>query len=188
MYSKTLDDETVSLARVLPGHQFGEHHSGIVDAPQAVVWTALQQLRWTDLRVGRPLMTIRGLGGRVLRDQVFETFTDRAGALVVAEPPRTVLLAMVGKPWSLVPQSMPMASLEELRSFADPGWLKYGMEWVLHPLLERRTLVETRTLCQATDPSARRRFGLYWLVIRGASGAIRRDMISALRRLSTDRH
>lgn len=184
MQTKTEPAGIPTLATVMPGHQFGEHHSGIVEAPPTVVWEALQRMRWTDLRVTRPLMALRGLGGKVLRDRVIETFTDRAGAVLAEEAPRALLLVMVGKPWSLVPQRIQMDSFDEVKDFSRPGWLKYGMEWALHPLAEDRTLVETRTLCEATDQSARRRFGSYWVGIRWASGLVRLDMISALRRLS----
>ncbi|WP_284283786.1 hypothetical protein [Arsenicicoccus piscis] len=132
--------------------------------------------------MARPVMSMRKLGGSVLQGPLVETFTERAAAVLVEDAPTRLLLAMVGKPWSVVPQRVTMTSMEDVTSFTDPGWLKYGMEWVLHPLPEDRTLVETRTLCEATDATARRRFGIYWLGIRGASGLVRREMISALRR------
>jgi len=75
-----------------------------------------------------------------------------------------------------------VTSLEQLRAFDDGGWLKYGMEWVLSPVAGERTLVETVTLCEATDPAARRRFGAYWGLIRPFSGLVRRDILAALAR------
>ncbi|HEX3731967.1 MAG TPA: hypothetical protein VHU91_03465 [Mycobacteriales bacterium] len=44
------------------------------------------------------------------------------------------------------------------------------------------TSIETRTLVVATDESNRRKFGRYWLVIRAASGLIRRAMLRAVAR------
>jgi hypothetical protein len=44
------------------------------------------------------------------------------------------------------------------------------------------TLAETETRVAATDPTARRGFGRYWLVIRGFSGLIRRDWLRAVAR------
>lgn len=68
------------------------------------------------------------------------------------------------------PQKRDAISIEHVRAFTEPGWLKYGMEWVLHPLDDGRTLVETRTLSEPTDASARRRFTAYWTLIRVGSG------------------
>lgn len=50
-----------------------------------------------------------------------------------------MLLVMVGKPWSLIPRHAGVASLDDLRSFVQPGWLNYGMEWILHSVPEDRT-------------------------------------------------
>lgn len=184
MKTKTVTTVRSPLAEVLPGSQFGEAHSGIVDAGSDRVWEALHALHWTDLRLGWPLMAVRGLGAPAARDTVFETFTRRAGAAYVEEPPTVAWLAMIGKPWKPVPESVEVATIEEMRAYAEPGWLKYGMEWLLHDLGDGRTLVETRTLCEATDSGARRAFRAYWTLIRPFSGVIRLDMIAALRRLT----
>ncbi len=182
MYSKTGTPHATPLSQTLPEAKFGEHHCGIVEAPPDAVWQALQQLRWTDLTIGRPLIAVRGLNTPLHRDRLLETFTLRAGAALVADAPHSTTLAMVGKPWSLIPQHVRVETLDAVERFTEPGWLKYGMEWLLHPLPGRRTLVETRTLCEATDASARRAFRLYWTLIRAFSGALRLDIIAALRR------
>jgi hypothetical protein len=54
------------------------------------------------------------------------------------------------------------------------------MEWVLTALPGDRTLVETATICEATDARAQRRFSVYWTVIRPFSGLIRRDIMRRL--------
>ncbi|MGH3447430.1 MAG: hypothetical protein ACRDP4_07380, partial [Nocardioidaceae bacterium] len=59
---------------------------------------------------------------------------------------------------------------------------KYGMEMLLVPLSGGRTLVETATICEATDVRARRRFGAYWSLIRVFSGVVRRDMLAGIQR------
>ena len=75
-----------------------------------------------------------------------------------------------------------MASLDDLRDFDEPGWLKFGMEWTLSPLAGGRTLVETVTLCEATDERSRRRFSAYWALIRPFSGLIRRELLGVVAR------
>lgn len=187
MKTKTVTAPRTPLVTALPGHQFDEHHSGIVDAPSATVWDALLGLRWADLRLTRPMTALRGLGLNTPGETIIATFAQRRGAVRAQDAPTNLTIAMVGKPWSPTPQHAKVATLDDVRAFDEPGWLKYGMEWALHPLADGRTLVETRTLCEATDTSARRRFGLYWLIVRAGSHAVRLDMIRALRRLTSPR-
>lgn len=182
MTSKTTTVTGNRLGQVLSGYQWGEHHSGIVDASVDQVWVAVHQLRWSDLGWLRPVVALRGITAMVGADTpMLQTFTSH-GAVAHEEPPSMTMFALVGKPWSVVPQSRRVDTLDQVQAFDEPGWLKYGMEWVLHPLPDGRTVVETRTLCEATDRSAERMFRLYWTLIRGFSGLLRREMIAALGR------
>ncbi len=176
-------DPASPLARILPGAPFTEWHTGVVEAPIERVWDALHHLCWSDLRVTKPLLLARGFGAGGLMDEgCLETFWRVAA--VEEQPPRDTLFALVGKPWTLRGGSRPTASVAEVMAFGEPGWLKYGMEWRLTPLVGDRTFVETSTLCLPTDARAHRRFAAYWALIRVGSGLIRRDMIAALRRLA----
>lgn len=189
MASKTLAPPDSVLAATLPGTTFGEWHCGVIDADIERVWDALHSVRWSDLRFSQPLLAVRGLAagsagrGGGLRRGCLETFAPNA--LVVERPPHETAFVMIGKPWSPVPASRRVDDLRSARAFAEPGWLKYGMEWRLSPLPDGRTFIETCTLCEATDASARRRFTAYWLLIRAGSGLIRRELITAIRRLAT---
>lgn len=190
MTSKTAD-ETSPLARLLPGAQFGEHHVGVLDADIDRVWQALHEMRWSDLRWSRPFLAVRGIlamnrGGKAGAEGTCLEMFWRVAA-VTEQAPTTSLFAMVGQPWHPVPRSVRVRGLDEVADFQQPGWLKYGMEWLLHPLPGDRTAVETRTLCLATDERARRRFRAYWAVIRPFSGILRREMIATLGRLARDR-
>ena len=177
------------LARALPGAQFSEGHHRIFDAEPDRVWAALHDLTWGELRLSRPLMAVRSVGagrGRGPRppDPARRMVDPPSPAVPLFEdPPRVSTSGMIGRPWTRTPLQGPQpADLDELRDFDRPGWLKYGMEWVLSPVAGGRTLVETITLCEATDRQAFRRFAAYWVVIRGFSGLIRRDILAALAR------
>lgn len=193
MLSKTLPVGRSLLADALTGAAFGEWHSGVIAADVDRVWDALHRVRWLDLRFTRPLLLARGLGlGGGIGRGCLETFAP-LGVLVenrdVGEtgpqhgPVETAVL-LIGKPWFLVPRSVHVADADAFRAFAEPGWLKYGMEWRLWPLPDGRTFIETSTLCEPTDGRAHRNFAAYWLLIRAGSGAIRREMIAAVGRLA----
>lgn len=183
MSSRTIHLEPAGpLAAALPGACFGEHHARVVDAAPEAVWDALQALRIRDLRLTVVLAGLRGLGGPgALGHRLVDP--PSPAAPVHEEPPRVSTSGFVAQPWTPVPRRGPaMRDLAALRAFEEPGWLKCGMEWTLSPVAGGRTLVETTTLCEPTDDAARRRFAVYWAVIRPFSGLVRRDVLAALAR------
>jgi hypothetical protein len=173
------------LARALPAAQFAERHSRVLDAAPEQVWDVLHAVRWRDLTLTKPLVWVR-LGPSLQRGR--SRMVDVGpGAPIHEDPPRTMSSGFVARPWKPVPEMGPaMPDLDALQAFAEPGWLKVGMEWVLSPVAGGRTLVETTTLCEATDDVARRRFAAYWLVVRPFSGLVRRDLLHVLARAVRD--
>lgn len=169
------------LSELLPGAPFRERHLGVVPADPDTTWRALQRLRWSDVAGGRSLMLLRGIGfgGRAARP-CLDLFRDVAHFEEAA--PRELGFVVIGRPWLPVPASRPVTSMDQAACFAEPGWLVYGMDWVLTGLPDGRTLVETHTICRPTSTSARVAFGAYWAVIRPFSGLLRRGMIAALAR------
>lgn len=173
---------SLELADVLSRAQFASTHARVIGAPPRRVWSALHALTWRELRLTLVLAAVRGLGSvRALDRPVFEPPSPMAPLL--EQPPTLVVGGQVGRPWKLRPEpGPPVASLDRLAAFDEPGWLKFGVEWTLTPIPAGRTLVETTTLAEATDDAARRRFALYWSVIGPFSGLIRRDVLAALAR------
>lgn len=187
---KEILERGTPLALALPGAQFAEWHARVVNAGADRVWEVLHTLRWRDLRLAMPLMAVRSAAAGPAGWRQFRVAADHRlvdppspAAPVFEDPPVVSTSGMIGRPWTLRPEPGPeVTGLDELRAFTEPGWLKYGMEWVLSPVAGGRTLVETVTLCEATDASAARRFAAYWVLIRGFSGLIRRDLLAALAR------
>ena len=93
MTSKTMPVMVSRLGQVLSGHQWGEHHSGTVDASVDQVWVALHQLRWSDLGWLRPVVALRGITAMVGADTpMLQTFTSH-GAVAHEEPPSMTMFA-----------------------------------------------------------------------------------------------
>jgi hypothetical protein len=174
----------VPLARALPGAEFTEHHDLVVGAPREHVWSALRATRWSDLRVSLPLLAVRGLGALPPSGEAGLLLGPGGPTpLVLLDPPRYAAGAAVARPWQLRPSRGPrIGSLDDLASFDDPGWLKMGMDFSLHPLSGDRTRLATSTWCEPTDEEARRRFARYWRVVRPFSGLIRMDLLRAVAR------
>ncbi len=90
----------------------------------------------------------------------------------------------VARPWQHRPARRDIASLEEFARFTESGWTKYLTDYHLQPG-NGGVQLTTETRGYSTDSRARRRFALYWALIRPASGLVRRDMLATVRRRAT---
>lgn len=178
-----------TLAQALPGAEFTEHHDLVIDATPERVWSALRATRWSDLWITLPLMAVRGLGRRLPAGE--EGLLIGPGGptpIVDIEEGRRATGVSVAQPWRARPERGPrMTSLAAISTFDEPGWLKMGMEFQLHPLPGGGTRLSTATLCEPTDVEAGTRFARYWRVIRPFSGLVRMDMLRAVRRRAVTR-
>jgi hypothetical protein len=173
----------VILDDIVPGAHFTERHHRHVAAPPEAVWASLLELRLSDSPVSRALMDLRTLGRRGGAAMTSGRFLESGPVPVLElEPPRRAVAGGVLQPWKLGGGSRPPAlDGPALRAFAQPGWVKCGVDFTLHPE-GGGTLLATETRVEATDPGTRRRFGLYWLLIRFGSGVIRREMLRVVAR------
>ncbi|SRR5580765_1160456 len=177
--------QTSPLAQALPGAQFGERHARRIPASRDAVWDALHDLRVRDLTVTKPLSWLRAGGRTATGDQ---RLLDQPSPVVVLDEsrPAWITAGRIAKPWQPRPDIGPVPeSLDALRVFDEPGWLKYGMEFTIEPDGEAGSVLRTVTLCEATDRAAWRRFVPYWALIRPWSGLIRRDVLAAVARRAT---
>ena len=171
-----------TLKDALPGAEFVEYHSLVIDASPERVWQALTEVEWADLRWTKPFIAIRmslggnaGGSGRLLLEGPVDVVLSQPGSYVAG--------AKVAQPWRPRPAVGPrIATLDDLAAYDEGTWLKYGLDFALHRLPGDRTRLDTSTLCEPTDDVARRRFRPYWWLIRPFSGLIRREMLRAVAR------
>jgi hypothetical protein len=90
-----------------------------------------------------------------------------------------VVFGGVLQPWRLRGEQPPALDAEGVNRWIKPGWVKVVMDFRLQPVRGGTELSsETRVL--ATDPTTRRRFALYWTVVRPGSTAIRWEVLTAV--------
>jgi len=178
----------LTLDELLPDPDFRERHGRRIAAPPAPVWDAVQELRLGDLALSRALMGVRLLPPRLagrpesLRMVSGRLLEEGPVPVLASEPGRSVVAGGVLQPWKLTGgEEPPELDAAALRAFAEPGWVKVGYDLVVEPDGSGSRLT-TETRVTATDPGTRRRFGLYWVLIRPGSGLIRRDMLRAVAR------
>jgi hypothetical protein len=92
--------------------------------------------------------------------------------LMAETPEHELLLGITGRFWELRAGPHPQP---------DPGAAVGAMDFRLEEV-PGGILVSTETRVAIEDPASRRRFAVYWFVIRIGSGLIRRDLLRAVRR------
>ena len=170
---------------VVPLADHVTHQARVIEAPRRVVWEELHRLKLRSMPVSFVLSGIRAmpvmLTGRWRRGGLDDTFLDLVPIPVLSsEPPTAVVFGGVLQAWKLTGgQQPPALDAAGLREWSEPGWVKVAMEFRLTPARGgTRLSSETRVL--ATDAEARRRFGLYWLVVGPGSSATRWEVLTAV--------
>jgi hypothetical protein len=180
------------LDEVLPRFDASERHDIVVAAPPEVVFEAIKDVTVRDVRLMTPLMAVRGLPRLVKRRRRLRRLRSsppvlrrllEVGFVQLGERPGAeIVVGAVGRFWRPAgnrPISVP--TREEFLSFAEPGYAKAAMAFLVRPEGDRsRVVTETRIV--GTSPDATRAFLRYWRVIRPGSGAIRRSWLAAIRR------
>ena len=166
---------TTLLDEVLPEFDFRSRHARRVDAPPEWVAEAVDIFRLG--RAASLLFKIRGvhLPSGSLRDAI-----TGSGFTVLAEQPGVEVVAGTnGRFWAIREQAHMEAppDLETFRAFDRPGWAQGAVSIRIEPLEDGSTHVTTETRVRCVDDAARRRFAIYWTVIRFFSGWLRRDFL-----------
>jgi hypothetical protein len=155
-----------------------------IEAPPDVVWEQLHRLKLSGLPVTLALGGVRALPGLLTgkwHGALDQTFLDVVPVPVLSsEPPTAVVFGGALQPWKLTGgEHAPDLDAAGLRAWAEPGWVKVAMEFRLTPW-RGRTRLSSETRVGATDAGARRRFGLYWLVVGPGSSATRWEVLTAV--------
>jgi hypothetical protein len=179
----------------LPQYDVVERHATVVRASATQVYATLRMADLAASRVVRLLLAlrtlpavVRGGGSSVqhLRTRMGASLTLRAfedqGFVVLAEdPPRELLIGLVGSFWTLGGGLRPV----DARTFQGPqppGTARTAWSFTVEAWANGRSCLATETRVQCADMESRRRFRYYWWAIRPGSGLIRRYMLRAIRR------
>ena len=175
----------------MPRFDAVERHALTVPAPPAVVYAALWRADLGASPVVRLLMTLRGLPGgqRPHPGQAAPPLTlERAIAtrfmLLGHRAPHEVALGAIGRFWTLASKPI-RVDVQEFRRFETRGYAKAVWDFTLTPIGDGATRLATETRVWSADAASRRRFRLYWLLIRPFSGLMRRLMLRAIAREAT---
>jgi hypothetical protein len=158
----------VTAADVLPEYHHRERHSVAVDASPERALAAAKEARVEDMPAIRVMFRLRGL-----RPGTTGSLWDAMRASFFRPAGNDTLVA-VGKPWRI---RGGMRVVEDFAAFSEPGYAKMAVDF---RFVDGRLTTETRVFLTSAD--ARRRFRVYWLLIRPFSGLTRRLWLGAARR------
>ncbi len=164
----------------VPEYDFHERHETLVPASMEVARRAADEWRPLDSFLWRLLMRLRGLG----RSQgTLREWAEASGFLRLAETEDDVVYGQIGRFWAVDERAALVSprTVEEFRRFDDPRYAVAVMNVRLEPLAADQTRVYTETRIRGLGPQARRRFRLYWLLIRPFSGLLRRAMLNGIK-------
>jgi hypothetical protein len=106
--------------------------------------------------------------------------------LLGQRPPHEIALGAIGRFWTAASKPVRVAP-DAFGRFQEPGYAKAVWDFTLAPIGDGATRLATETRVWCADAASRRRFRLYWLVIRPFSGLIRRQMLRSIAREATQR-
>ena len=166
----------------LPVYDVVMRHAVTVPAPASAVWQALHRADFASAWYVRALLILRGLrrpghARRVTLNRLLEGEFVKLGE----RPGHELALGLVGRFWT-VSGGRVRVTPEDFTTFAQPGYAKAVWTFAVEALGASATRLTTETRVQCADAASRRRFRLYWLVIRPFSGLIRRAMLAAVAR------
>ena len=165
----------------MPRYDFNERHSAVVPASRSAVRQATDEWRPSESLLWRLLLRLRGLGGP---SGTPREWAEGNGFLRLAESEEEILFGQAGRFWAVDERGALVSpkSAEEFRAFDDPRYAAAVMNICFDARGTNRTRVSTETRVRALGKGARRRFRLYWLLIRPFSGLLRRAMLNGIKR------
>ena len=171
----------------MPEFDFHERHETLVAAPRDAVRRAADEWRPSESFLWRWLLRLRGLGGPggTLRE-----WAEINGFLCLAEHEDEIVYGQAGRFWAVDERGAFVSprTVEEFRAFADPQYAAAVMNVRVDAIAPNSTRLFTETRVRALSGAARRRFRLYWLLIRPFSGLLRRAMLNGIKRAAVNTH
>jgi len=171
------------MTRYLPRYQFAEEHSLHVPASPARVLDMAARPDVVDDPVARRLISLRELPNRLAGRLGFASALQNRPAFSLDEftqlgrdGERELAFGLAGRFWRSDYGLVPLADARAFAALDATGIAKLVLNFTAQPE-GQGTRLTTRTRVWCGDDAARRRFTPYWLLIRPASGLIRRRLL-----------
>ncbi len=181
--SKTLIyNSTMLIDDFLPNYHVSERHQTVVHSSTENVYAAARQLDLSQAKLSMFLFRLRGIPAGRSAPSCFtlNDFLKMRFILLGEKPNEELLLGLVGRFWTPSGE-LRRLDIEGYRNFTEPGFAKAAWNFSLSERVDGSILLETETRVYCLDDVSRRWFRLYWLLIGGFSGIIRREILQAIK-------
>jgi hypothetical protein len=164
----------------LPVYEFSERHSLAIHATAGRIDAAFREISIADIPIARALWWIRRLG-RPYGDMTKPFIGGELPGVVLENVPNEgIVLGLTGQLWRVFG-----GQRDPARPTTDAEFLAYDRPDTCKAVIDFRVgerSLSTETRVHVADPSSRRKFRRYWLVIRPFSGLVRILLLRAARR------
>ena len=171
----------------LPHYQVSAGYSVLVHASEEKTYAALKRANFSDLRIVRSLMRLRGY--RIDRGRIPESEAPDGGRgsfLELAAVPRhEVVLGIAGRFWRLDGGIVRGLTPVDFADFRCKGYAKAVWNFALAPAVSG-TQLSTETRVQTFGLSPTLKFRAYWLLVGPFSGLIRKAMLREVKRMAEE--
>ena len=164
--------------KYLPEYDFNEIHRINVDAGEEMIFRAINELDARRSPLIRLLLRLRGMNASGLAG--FQNLHKMGFTVLELEPFREGIAGLVGQFWK-PSGNIQVLTPDEFCSFAHEGFLKATWNFRILKNINGTNTVETETRIRCLGANAKRKFRLYWFVIKPFSGIIRKEMLKIIR-------
>lgn len=187
------ENESMIIDEFLPDFDVSERHQIVINSSVSQAYAALHSTNFGRPLLVRALLALRALPSWLLRringqasstqspkTLTMKTFLSNGFVLLSELKEREIVLGLVGRFWTLT-GCLEGTDDKRFRQEERPGLAKAAWNFAFEET-NNGTRVTTETRVKCTDGSSRRRFKVYWVVVRPFSGLLRRYMLRELRR------
>jgi hypothetical protein len=177
------------IEQYLPTYDVQDYHEAPVRAPAETAYAVLRALDLNHSWIMQALFTLRSLPSRLLRRPPpplpSGTFLERElaiGSVILEEAPgRELVAGAMTQPCKSVVKFQGLPPAEFLR-FSPPDFTKIVWALAARAVTPDVSVLSIETRVLATDPTSRRKFRVYWLVVSPGVRLIRRVALYHARR------
>ena len=175
------------LDAIIPEYDFHEKHRIIINASPGKVYNAAKAVTAREIFIFRALMYIRSLPSRRMFEinpdiPLLKEIFNKRFRLLDDIADTEIVFGIIGRFWKLnLGENVAITDTDYFIKFNRPAFVKAAANMRIVSL-NGRTLLTTETRVIATDDEAKRKFRLYWIIIRIGSGFMRRMWLRAIKR------
>jgi hypothetical protein len=174
-----------SIDEFLPTYQFSERHSCRVASDPLTILDAVASYRPDADPLFKVMIGLRELPMRLLRRRAdapepfgLHNFT------LLERTDEAIVYGLIGQFWKLDYGLHPVADGQAFKAFQQKGVARLALGFSVQRPPDGLTLLVTETRIFCPDRASRLKFTPYWLLIRPASGFIRRRILSSIKQAS----